>query len=382
MNIISKTHIPDKIKLQLWVKSGGRCQYDGCNEMLWRDDLTWAAMNAAYIAHIIADSPDGPRGDKVLSPLLAQDPENLMLMCDKHHRLIDKEDEAGHPPNRLQEMKRKHEDRIALLTSIKDLQKSHVLLYGANIGGHSSKISWKQAAQAMIPDRYPSEPRGIELSLGSSMFQDHEPDYWKIEETNLDRQFNQKVLPRLQTGDINHLSIFGLAPQPLLIKLGTLCSDIIASDIYQLHRNPQDWCWQHSDNKLEYIIEEPSTIKTNAALIVSLSATVTNDRIFDVLGKDTSIWKITIPEPFNDYLKSKIQLIKFSEAFRRVLDNIKAIYGQEALLNIFPATPVSVAIEMGRAWMPKADMPLLIYDQNSKVGGFIPTIEIYNRGAI
>jgi hypothetical protein len=32
--------------------------------------------------------------------------------------------------------------------------------------------------------------------------------------------------------------------------------------------------------------------------------------------------------------------------------------------------PVSVAVEIGRVWMPKADLPLQIYDQ-SKQDGFL-----------
>ncbi|MBR4963853.1 MAG: SAVED domain-containing protein, partial [Alistipes sp.] len=45
-------------------------------------------------------------------------------------------------------------------------------------------------------------------------------------------------------------------------------------------------------------------------------------------------------------------------------------------LHIFPAMPVSAAIEFGRVWMPKADMPLVIYDQNKERGGFYKTITI------
>lgn len=58
---MSSSSIPEKTRVRLWVRASGRCQYAGCNKPLWRDDLTMADMNSAYIAHIIADSPDGPR---------------------------------------------------------------------------------------------------------------------------------------------------------------------------------------------------------------------------------------------------------------------------------------------------------------------------------
>jgi len=86
---MSKTTIPHKVVLKLWLQSGGRCQFQGCNKPLWRDELTQRQMNQAYIAHIIADSPDGPRGDSILSPKLVKDFNNLMLLCPTHHKLVD-----------------------------------------------------------------------------------------------------------------------------------------------------------------------------------------------------------------------------------------------------------------------------------------------------
>ena len=63
---------------------------------------------------------------------------------------------------------------------------------------------------------------------------------------------------------------------------------------------------------------------------------------------------------------------------RIAFDRIKAKHGQDAKLHIFPAMPVSAAIELGRVWMPKADLPMIIYDQNWKREGFFKTITITN----
>lgn len=45
-------------------------------------------------------------------------------------------------------------------------------------------------------------------------------------------------------------------------------------------------------------------------------------------------------------------------------------HGEGATTHLFPAIPVSAAVELSRAWMPKADFPLVIYDQN-RGGGFV-----------
>jgi hypothetical protein len=376
---MSTSYIPEKVKIRLWGKAAGRCEYDGCNKSLWLDSLTKAEFNVAYIAHIIADNPNGPRGDAVLSENLKDDIENLMLMCDEHHRLIDHEDVEGHPVERLQTMKRKHETRIELLTSLSKSKQSHVLLYGANIGQHHAPVSWEKATQAMLPNWYPAEKPAIELSLKRSPFQDHEEGFWEIERDNLQRQFAETARPKLAAGLVEHFSIFALAPQPLLMELGRLLSDIPAAEVYQLHREPPDWIWQDHPENFEYILLEPQVFTEKVALNLSLSATIDNSRITQVLGDDVSVWILTIEDPNNDFLKSRRQLSLFRQTFRRILDRIKAMHGQNALLHLFHAVPVAVAVEIGRAWMPKADLSIRIYDQNRQVGGFAATFDLTQR---
>jgi hypothetical protein len=45
-------------------------------------------------------------------------------------------------------------------------------------------------------------------------------------------------------------------------------------------------------------------------------------------------------------------------------------------LHVFPAMPVSLAVELGRVRMPKADLPWLLYDQMNARGGFIRALVI------
>ncbi len=105
---MSVTNISAANRYILWGKAAGRCEYRGCNKPLFRDALTQGEFNQAYIAHIVADVPGGPRGDAIKSDLLKDDLINLMLMCDEHHRLIDKVELAKHTVELLKEMKKEH----------------------------------------------------------------------------------------------------------------------------------------------------------------------------------------------------------------------------------------------------------------------------------
>ncbi|WP_346854946.1 SAVED domain-containing protein [uncultured Draconibacterium sp.] len=373
---MSKTSIPEKIKTQLWTLSAGRCEYRGCNKPLWKDELSMANMNNAYIAHIVADSQDGPRGDKVRSPLLAKSFNNLMLMCDAHHRLIDKEDVDGHPENLLVEMKKEHEKRIELLTSLSSSKKTHIILYGANIGNQGSPLNFESSFQAIIPDKFPTESYGIELGITNSFIEDKEDLFWELESQNLERQFKEKVENLKIHSPIKSFSAFGLAPQPLLIKFGTLFNDLYDVQVFQRHREPATWEWQDETDFDEFILIEPKEFDGLPVLNISLSATITNDRIEKLFDSKICIWTITHIKPDNDFLKSKTILSKFRKTCRHFFDIAKAKHEQDNKLHVFPAMPVSAAIEFGRIWMPKADMNLIIYDQNKERNGFYKTIEI------
>lgn len=375
-------NIPVPIKCILWGKSTGRCQYFGCNKKLYTDPLTNEEYNIAYHAHIIADSPEGPRGDTELSEEYCSDISNLMLLCDTHHRLIDTGRKAEHPIEKLREMKKFHEDTMEILTSLFDNPQSHIIHYAANIHNRIYKFESKESAKALLPEYFPASHEPINLSLEGSHSYDNEAEFWKFETANLEKAFRVKILNVFESHSVKRTSLFAIAPQPLLIKLGTLFSDLRDVEVYQLHREPKTWKWideNQSSKDFKYSVFEGDINKTNVALNLSLSADIENSRIFDVLGSDTSIWKLSIDEPYNDFLKFKSQLSLFREELRKLLNKMKKVHGEDSVINVFLAVPVSIAIEIGRVWMPKADLPMKIWDENKSCGGFIETITISSK---
>ena len=66
---VKRPPIDPKVKLKLWLKSGGRCQYRGCNEILFEDSLTFKDLNKSYIAHIYGYAPGSARYDAMKSPI-------------------------------------------------------------------------------------------------------------------------------------------------------------------------------------------------------------------------------------------------------------------------------------------------------------------------
>jgi len=375
---MSVTNISSANRYILWGKAAGRCQYRGCNKPLFVDALTKSEFNQAYIAHIIADVPGGPRGDAVKSDLLKDDVSNLMLMCDEHHRLIDKKEVTEHTVDLLVQMKKEHEDRIEKVTAINPNMHSHIVCYKANVGVHTPFISYESVREFLLPTHYPAQSQAIDLSLSNSPQRDKDASFWVTELENLEIQFNEQLRPKFRKGEINHLSVFAFAPMPLLIKLGTLINDIQQAKLHQPVRNPKTWNLNDDVTETTFQVIEPTEFHSIVALNISLSATINNDRITSVLGNDCSIYTLTIDEPFNDFLKSKKQLQDFSIEVRKLFNNIKSKYNTQTPLHIFPAMPIATSIEFGRVWMPKADMPLVIFDENTANSGFFKAVEIIN----
>lgn len=371
--------VSQKTRLTLWTRSAGRCEYEGCNKPLLGDLLSGKdELNDGYVAHIVAETPGGPRGDEKRSLELADSVENLMLMCNAHHRLIDHPQTwREYPEDRLLAMKAAHERRIELVTDIQPDRSTHVLLYGARVGAHDFPVRYDLAKQALLPERYPAQREAITLELRSDLA-DHEPEYWSFQPPNLRRQFERKVRDALADGHVKHLSVFALAPQPLLIELGRLLSDMPEVGVHQLHREPQGWDWRDARAPIEIEITNKAGRGKAVGLVLSLSASVVDERITAVLGEDAPIWRVTTPQPHNDIMHRRDDLAAFRRAMRTVYDRIKAEHGQDATIHLFPALPVSAAIEVGRTWMPKADLPLVIYDENRTRGGFEPRLTIGN----
>ncbi|RVT75321.1 SAVED domain-containing protein [Flavobacterium sufflavum] len=371
--------IPQGTSRKLWVKSGGRCQYDGCNIPLWKDSLMQKDLNKSYISHIIAAKEDGPRGDAKLSKKLEIDFNNLLLLCDECHRRIDKSEVEIHTVATLQEMKKKQERNIELLTGLTPDKKSHIVSFTAKIGSFEPAIKFDNCVEAILPEYYPVSDNIIQLGTANLMIKDQTENYWGIHSNQLEEMVKQHIKPILVQEKTTHFSIFALAPQPLLIKLGTLIPELSTSEIYQLHREPkQTWKWQNEEEVVVVELQEPSEIKSIPVLVLSLSDDVTDDRIHSVLGDDVSIWKISVDNPNRNILKNRQTLINFKNQVRNAYSKIKLQYQNEPI-HVFPVMPNSCAVETGRIWMEKADLPLIIYDQNSANNGFSKAIEIKNQ---
>ena len=365
---MSKTNLKSNDKWELYYKCGGLCSL--CCNPLDYDEFSRLNINLKEYAHIIAVSKDGTRGG-VASAKYAGDIDNIILLCPTCHSIVDKDKKLEYyNVERMHSIKDNHEQRVSeQLLTLKNEQ-AVVVKYTAKIGDNQPTISPDKISEAVRDARYIAQRYPIDLNPNNSAFYDNEDQYWANEWAQLQESYRQKIITLKEQRSDGKFLLFAIAPIPLLIRLGMLFGDISSVEVFQKHREPDSWAWFDDDSQVDYQIIAPAVKTSIVAVKLSLSDSITDDRVQRILGKDVSIWNITHTTPSNDYIKNRGHLAALRDKYRELFKMIRQHHGQGAVVHVFPACPVSAAVEFGRVYMPKADARLILYDQNWKTNGF------------
>lgn len=342
----------------LWGVSAGICEFGGCTNKLYSHHVTKEKVNLAEKAHIYAFSAGGKRPSLLRFSTKINDIDNLMLVCERCHKLIDSED-TDYTAEQLLAMKNEHEQRIANVATIKPDLQSEIVVFNANIANRAIKISDYAAKSAIIPEHYPAREMSINLSPDLSLY-DSEDNYWSIMATHLERQWLQYE-PMIRD---KHISLFAVAPQPLLFKLGTLINRNYNVDVRQSQGSIDNWKWRCDKQtaKIETQIVEAEDSSAEPIITFELTAKLSKDELRKEFGKGT-IYRITSEFCSPETIKSWRDLRAVINEYRNILNAIREVYGKDVKIKMVPIAPVSVSIEAGRQTM-KGDPQITIYERN------------------
>lgn len=371
--------LPRPVVSYVWMRCGGRCAFLGCNVPLWKDLLTNERVNAGLIAHIISWTPTGPRGDVVLSPLLAKDPNNLMLLCHVHSERVDNDVEQF-TVDVLKDHKARHEKRIETLTGIDEDRRTTMLLLQAAVGPHSDPMRLDHARLAAAEAGHYPQEEVIAIDLTAFGSRDHEADYWPKATRHISARLQTSLASMRHAGRVDHVSVFGIAPIPLLIHLGRELGGIGAAQVYNLHRDPKGWRWPRDVKPLKGYSSLPeSPVDAGAAevgLLVSVTSNVQREHVRQVLPEPAPLFELRTDAPVPDILRHPEELAAFSRAFQATMERIHNEAPRAARIHLFAGVPVACAVEMGRSLLHKVHAPIQVYDFHQATVGFVPAIEI------
>ena len=103
----------------LFALSGNQCAFPDCEQLMIAEDKKTIV---GIICHIEAVSPNGARFNKSMTVDERRHRDNLILLCGKHHSIIDnRENINDYPVALLKKMKKKHELKMSELMSKNNL---------------------------------------------------------------------------------------------------------------------------------------------------------------------------------------------------------------------------------------------------------------------
>lgn len=118
--------------------SGNECAHPECTKKLIAED---GISITSKICHIAAASKKGPRFDPSMTDDDRSGFDNLILLCDEHHVIIDNQEHEGiYPTSLLKKWKSDHEKKILELLSNKNLLSKHPLALNKVINSIGKKM--------------------------------------------------------------------------------------------------------------------------------------------------------------------------------------------------------------------------------------------------
>ena len=320
---------------------------------MYEDRTTHSHANLGCVSHIVAASPDGPRGDPVRSPQLARDIKNLMLTCLEHGRLIDdKAQVRRYPESRLLEYKAEHEVRVRMVTAVSGATFTEVLIVKVPLdGGRDAEIG-EEVFDAILPDFPLNEvPRRVDLTdLGRVV----DAATVKKAADSLRRRIRHVLRTRQEEGVTAGLSVFAIAPISLLVYLGSQLGDLVAVRVFQRQRDRDNWMWKPdvADGQEEIFEvrapdDDDDDVSGEVVLAVDVSARVPDSGIGAVLPGSRR-YRLSAVKPSVDFLQRRQQVTVFGIQIRDVLDRVARENSELKVLHVFAAVPTPIAIELGR----------------------------------
>lgn len=261
-------------KRRVLLLSHGRCMFEGCATSLLTDELTGEDAYFGYLAHIVASSEKGPRGLPGLSGQLSDDPDNVMFLCDKHHRLIDKVAESDYSRERLEAMRREHITVAEKCLSIMAYTPARAFYVGFRINHQRNDFpSPVEVSQCLSVCHWRASGDIQRVVCDDLDCDDKSEEYWKI---IAPRSINKAALMIEQSSSgADPIALFATGTMPLLIALGTKLGN--KSKFLPMLRSRISDRWEWPDNpdvRLDFeLTEHDSSISASTSVILGIFLT-------------------------------------------------------------------------------------------------------------
>lgn len=238
--------ISEKTAQKVWADAGARCMFHGCSKDLSEIPLWTKTARVGYLAHIVASDPAGPRGNQADSHRLADCPDNIMLMCDEHHRLIDSFAPQYYTADLLNEMRKSHRDMVRKYLDSLAFPHTKAVTLHANLANVPTYFHDSELIEAIIATRRAMLPGVIHYIRRKSQRDDrHLPGFWYQYLREHESQIRQLVagFDSCSSSATENLAVFPLHHIPTLVLAGRVMGEAQAIQVFQYDKDRKCWAW-------------------------------------------------------------------------------------------------------------------------------------------
>lgn len=367
---VKRGNIKDSVRNALWARTAGRCTI--CSRRLLGDQRTYLhSVLLAELAHNIGatDGHGSPRSQDNDSVDDTEAEENLLLLCHDCHKIIDNPDHIDFfPPEKLREIKESFERRVEMVTENGGLTRTAALRIGCLIRGSLAMASQREIAETLLAVNYlglvETQRSGdftcrISGSAGGRGF-------WDAAQQSIDDTIAQ-VRQAVDSGDVEHISVFAIAPVPLLFYLGWHLDDKTPTRLFQKHRDQFiGWSWSDQGGPVDFEIvasEEDASID-EVVLICALTSEVTRAAFPSAIHGAPVIEVRPVEElPGPNLLSHEQSLANFADRWRAALAMAEARFPSAKRWHLIASAPVTASIEAGRALVRDIHPPVTLYER-------------------
>jgi 5-methylcytosine-specific restriction endonuclease McrA len=369
---VKRGAIKETVRNALWARTAGRCTI--CNRRLLGDSRTYLhSVLLAELAHNIGatEGPDSPRRQSHDGVGDTESEENLLLLCHDCHKIIDDPSHIDFfPPEKLREIKESFERRIEMVTENGGLTRTAALRVGSQIRGSLALASQREVAETLLAVSY----LGLVETQRSGDFTCRiygaagGRGFWESAQQTIDDAL-KLVHQAIDKGDVEHISVFAIAPIPLLVYLGWNLDDKTPTRIFQKHRDQfVGWSWANQGDPVEFEFSATDS-QANAEDVVLVCAITSEVNPAFLPEEIASAPRVEIrpaevaPDP--TLISHEQSLVNFASQWRAALATAEARYPRARRWHLVASAPVTVAIEAGRAVMREAHPPVTVYERGS-----------------
>lgn len=358
----------------------GRCMFDGCGTDLTFDPTTGQRGNFAYLAHNVASAESGTRGILFLSGSLSDEPSNILLLCDTHHRLVDTVAKADYLAHRLSEMRRQFCDNATEL--LDGLAKPPIPAYCVSWPVHRQTISSPSAlqiAQALVPIGARLDGRLNMLNDNESMLRSIEPEALWPHMPEVINRTADGILMQIHN-NAYRAALFAIGLMPSLISLGAKLGNKNEITPMLRHRENGLWFWPSSKPQGEFYeihgMQELSDDESEIVLQLALTATPTTMletsgalgfKTVSVTAKEKCVGNGALSHPVDGY--------HFRQRMQELLHTLKDQHAVQRV-HLLPCASNAASVFFGQAF-DSYHPELLIYDYVADAA-MVPRLRIYN----